>query len=78
MNYLWVECKKNQFFLETLQSQGYNNLMHNYFFFENTQSTHRVAAGCKTVSNSTNATQPSSTTNTDSTQDMCAATNLST
>ncbi|MFS8029776.1 hypothetical protein Hanom_Chr17g01526311 [Helianthus anomalus] len=78
MNYLWVECKNIIFFWKTPKAKVTTTICITIFSLKNPQSTPRVAAGCKTVSNSTNATQPSSTTNTDSTQDLRVSTNLST
>ncbi|MFS7915384.1 hypothetical protein Hanom_Chr02g00164671 [Helianthus anomalus] len=77
MKYFWMKSKKNQFFWKTPKANVTTTICITILSLKNPQSTPRVAAGRKTVSNSTNVTQPSSTTNTDSTYNMRIATNLS-
>ncbi|KAJ0922460.1 hypothetical protein HanPSC8_Chr05g0204061 [Helianthus annuus] len=67
MKYFLLKSKKINFFWKTPKANVTTTICITIFSLENPQSTPRVAAGRKTVSNSTNVTQPSSTTDTDST-----------
>ncbi|MFS7911079.1 hypothetical protein Hanom_Chr02g00113801 [Helianthus anomalus] len=78
MKYFWVKSKKNQFFFwKTPKAKVTTTICIIIFYLKPPQSTPCVAVGRKTMSNNTNVTQPSSTTNTDSTEDMRVAINLS-
>ncbi|MFS7927966.1 hypothetical protein Hanom_Chr04g00315351 [Helianthus anomalus] len=68
MKYFWVKSKKKKtFFWKTPKANVTTTICIIIFSLKTPQNTPRVASGRKTVSNSTNVTLASSTTNTDST-----------